>query len=612
IPACMREKFGGELVRLKLREGMTTAEGIAKMEKVPGVVYAESNDILSATEDRRVPDDLGSSLWGLNKIQAPEAWAQVTGSDQGPLVAIVDSGIDLDHPDLVGNLWNNPGEVADGRDNDRNGVTDDLHGYNAIDRNGNPDDDNSHGSHVAGTIAAQGNNGQGVVGVNWDGRLMATKFLAANGKGTTAAAIRAINYASENGARLANHSWGSEGGWGNRSLRDAMASSPMLHLVAAGNETADLAKEAHYPAAFNLPNQVTVAATDWSDNLADFSNYGEGVHLAAPGTSIYSTEPGGRFGYKSGTSMATPHVTGVAALIASRYPQASNEEIRKRLLSSVDIIDGLRGSVETSGRLNALKAVENDTQAPAPINSLRGWAYADGHIGLGFTATGDDGTAGRASSYDLRSSSRPLSERNFDDAHKIWTGVPAESGAQERLGAMVFPSGEAQQIHFGLVARDNVGNQTPLTTTSVTVPASRVAFDDDMDGRSSDWTGDWTRVSEPGRGKVWCDSEGKYDNGVRKELVSPVFDLGNLRGAKLTFDARYELERNRDRVALEVRRPGGEWSLLESYTGNSAWTRHQLDLSSMDGGQAQLRFVFTSDESVQFDGFSLDRVVVSA
>lgn len=611
IPDCMKAQFGGDLVLVQLPDGMSTAQGIAVLEKNPLVIYAEPNEVLEAT---RTPDDLGS-LWGMRQIQAPAAWDETIGSRNGPVVAVVDSGVDYRHPDLAANMWTNPGERANGRDDDNNGVVDDLYGYNAAANNGDPMDDHDHGTHVAGTIAGVGNNGTGVVGVNWEGRIMACKFLRSNGKGATSDAVESILYAAREGARIANHSWGSTGTWGNRALKDALASSPTLHVAAAGNDGQNLDEVPHYPGAFSLPNLITVAATDWSDRLASFSNYSANrVHLAAPGVSTYSTTPGGNYGHMSGTSMATPHVAGVAALIATKYPGASNQEIRDRLLGSADVLPQLYNRVETGGRLNAARALEDDSVAPAAVGGFRLARVNGGEVEMAWTASGDDGLEGRASGYELRYSGDPLTEANFDQASRMPTGLPSPSGQPDSRTGTLFPSDQPRTLHFGIKAYDNVGNRSPLSSLRAYVPASRIALDDDMDGWRNDWEGQngWDRVSVEGRGKVWTDSpDGEYANGADASLLSPVLDLGSLRGANVTFDARYDLERGRDTVALEVTTNGTDWSRLETFTGESPWERHRIDLSSFDGQRIRLRFRLQSDSSVARDGFSLDRVVVA-
>ena len=341
----------------------------------PQVAYAEPNAVL-ATE--AFPnDDEFSALWGLHNtgqtggtsdadIDAPEAWELTTGS-ASIVVGVIDTGVDYTHPDLAANVWTNPGEVpSNGIDDDGNGFVDDVHGYDFANGDGDPMDDNGHGTHVSGTIAAAGDNGQGITGVNWNGSVMALKFLDAQGNGFTSAAVQALNYATMMRSqyavsiRVTNNSWG--GGAYSQALHDAIQASGdagVLFVAAAGNDGVDTDQSPHYPSGYDLPNVVAVTATDHNDGLASFSNYGAAsVDLAAPGASIYSTLPGGGYGTYSGSSMAAPHVSGVAALAWSAVPSASAEQIRTAILEGVDPVASLNGRVATGGRLNARSTLE--------------------------------------------------------------------------------------------------------------------------------------------------------------------------------------------------------------------------------------------------------------
>lgn len=236
----------GAILRLKVDQ---TDQALAELKKDPRVMYAEPNYLL---QEFAQPDDLDPKLYGMEKLNAPAAWDVTHGSKaRGPLVAIMDSGADYNHPDLAANIWTNPGEIpGNGIDDDGNGVIDDVHGFNAAARSGDPMDDGSHGTHVHGTIGAVGNNGQGVVGVNWEANLMPVKFLA-QGYGDTADAIEGILYATKMGARITSNSWG--GINYSQALFDALEASPALHICAAGNDSFNNDVRAVYRLAITFP-----------------------------------------------------------------------------------------------------------------------------------------------------------------------------------------------------------------------------------------------------------------------------------------------------------------------------------------------------------------------
>ena len=354
---------------------------IDAISKNPNVRYVEPDYELRAIET--VPDDPQfSSLWGLHNIadtdiDAPEAWDITTGStpigSEDAVIAVIDTGVDYTHIDLAANMWTNPGEIAgNGIDDDNNGVVDDVYGYNSITGSGDPMDDQYHGTHCAGTIGAVGNNATGVVGVNWTASIMAVKFLDSGGSGSTTNAIKSLQYIQEmkdeKGVNIiaSSNSWG--GGGFSTAMYDAIqaaGSSGMLFVAAAGNYAWNNDETPYYPASYDLDNIISVAATDSSDHLAGFSHYGPiSVDLAAPGVGIFSTFPGDGYDTLSGTSMATPHVSGVVGLIKAASPSATDFEIKNRILASVDFVPDLAGMVLTNGRLNAYKAV---VSSPQPI-----------------------------------------------------------------------------------------------------------------------------------------------------------------------------------------------------------------------------------------------------
>jgi subtilisin family serine protease len=318
-----------------------------------------------------------SDLWGLNAstgADAYSAWDITTGSDS-IVVAVIDTGIDYNHSDLSANMWVNSAEVpGNGRDDDGNGFIDDIHGVNTINDSGNPLDDNSHGSHVAGTIGARGNNGVGVAGVNWRVKLMALKFLDSQGGGALSDAVQAINYMvsmKRRGVniRVANNSWG--GGGFSQSLYNAIAAAEaegIIFVAAAGNSTNDNDMFPSYPGSYELNNVVSVAAIDANQNLASFSNYGAStVDIAAPGVSILSTSKSGGYVSYSGTSMATPHVSGALALLLAAEPNLSVTDAINRLYMTGKDLPTLYGAVRTGRTLSIGRLLRNET-TPIPGN----------------------------------------------------------------------------------------------------------------------------------------------------------------------------------------------------------------------------------------------------
>jgi hypothetical protein len=332
-------------------------------------------NLATITPQTTTPNDPGYPLlWGLNNtgqtggkpdadIDAPEAWDIQTGN-QNTVIGVIDTGVDYTHPDLVGNIWTNPGETAaDGIDNDNNGYIDDVRGWDFAYNDNDPMDVDGHGTHVSGTIAAKGNSSVGVIGVAWKAQIMPLKFLDDSGSGSISNAILALNYATAKGVKLTNNSW--SGGPYSQALYDAIKTAEgkgALFIAAAGNSSQNTDIRPTYPASYNLPNIISVASTTHNDELSSFSNYGRTtVDLGAPGSEIYSTTPGGNYDTYSGTSMASPHVTGAAALVWSQNPSWTAQQVKSRLLETTDPLAALRLKTVSKGRLNIHKALGGST-----------------------------------------------------------------------------------------------------------------------------------------------------------------------------------------------------------------------------------------------------------
>jgi len=355
-------------------------EVVAQYRALSEVEYAEANseiklDHEGAGKHVHANDELFYKQWGLFNhgqdggksgadISAMQAWAVTKGSDQ-VVVAVLDSGVDYTHPDLAGNIWTRPEIIKQYEDEDlTEGAIDDVHGFNVVEDNGDPMDDNGHGTHCAGIIGAEGGNEVGISGVNWTVKIMPLRFMDSDGAGTTKDAIEAINYVINRkragvNVRVISASWGST--IKSRAMEDVIRKAGdegILFVAAAGNDHSDNDAKPHYPASYDLNNVISVAALDRNDELTSFSNWGAtSVDVAAPGQQIVSTWLNHGFEERQGTSMATPFVAGVAALILSTNTAISIDDLRTRLLISVDAVPALKGKVATGGRINAAKAV---------------------------------------------------------------------------------------------------------------------------------------------------------------------------------------------------------------------------------------------------------------
>ena len=492
-------------------ETLTAVEALSAR---PDVLYAEPN---YARERFVAPDDpLYPNLWALNStgfifgsagnflpgfdIDAEKAWNITTGSPN-VVVGIVDGGIDRDHPDLFQNFWVNPGEIPNNHlDDDGNGLVDDINGYDFFHNTpgffdpGDLDSEN-HATHVAGIVGASGNNGTGVVGVNWQVSLMSLKIFGRRGESpypsSVSLLVRAYAYAkqmrdlwtSSGGTRGANIRIlnNSIGGYG-RSQTEfdavrALNDSGVLFVAAAGNYTRNNDVFPVYPAGYESPNVISVAAsTQYSDTLASFTNVGaRTVTMSAPGQTIQSTIAFGNYSVFSGTSMASPYVAGAAALICAAYPNITVEKLRAALIYNGDRVSSHDYKSLTGRRLNVFNSLtgvaENDVTAPAAINDFRIIAKEGRRITLGWSAPGDDGNLGTVSLYDIRYSPTDLSSpQQFEAATSISPlAIPIPSAAATLESAVVeVPFGHTNGF-IGLRATDNMGNASPIAVVSLPI-----------------------------------------------------------------------------------------------------------------------------------------------
>jgi subtilisin family serine protease len=333
-----------DIDQVRIPPGLNVASVVGAIRSAPEVLYAEPNYLRFAVASAPSNDPfwLNDTLWGMQRVQAQQAWGVSTGNPS-VVIANIDTGINYNHQDLAGNVWRNPLEIpANNIDDDGNGYIDDVYGIDTYNHDSDPMDDRGHGTHTSGTLAAVGNNEIGVVGINWNAKVLSCKFLNASGSGTDSGAIECLNYIvalknrGEN-IRVTNNSWGSN--YGSALLQSAIeaaGNAGIINVCAAGNLGSNNDSSPFYPAGFPSSTILAVAASDQSDNPASFSSYGPtSVDIAAPGVSIMSTY-GSSYDFMDGTSMATPHVAGSAALLASINPALSVATIKSLLMNNVD------------------------------------------------------------------------------------------------------------------------------------------------------------------------------------------------------------------------------------------------------------------------------------
>lgn len=386
----VKEMVASDVVLLKY-PSEKKANALKQLNGNPFVEYAEPNYIYQIV---KTPDDKEyAKLWGMKNsgqdvngsvgvkgidIGAEAAWDITTGS-KNVVIAIIDTGVNYKNADLKDNIWVNEKEAAgkSGVDDDGNGFVDDIYGYDFANKDSDPMDDHGHGTHVSGTIGGSGNNGKDVAGVNWNVKIMAIKFLKGDGGGTLADAIKAIDYATTMGARISNNSWG--GGGYSKALEEAIqraADKNSLFVAAAGNSAKDNDATPNYPSNYEIENVLAVAAIDNKGALANFSCYGKkSVDVAAPGVNILSFTTKGLEAW-SGTSMATPHVAGIAGLLLANEPGLKATEIKDRIIKTAAPLASMKNKSVSGGLANAFNALTNTTPPPDP-NDPANWKLSD-------------------------------------------------------------------------------------------------------------------------------------------------------------------------------------------------------------------------------------------
>lgn len=401
----LKKSFSGmNMHHMKLKPGQNLDETLNQLSADPEVEFAEPNYIIHAQgfgiEGQAMSIGDVQMLSATSQTSAPvqlqNAWNALSSNKAAPIVAVVDTGIDFSHSVFTqtGAIYNNSKETINSMDDDGNGYIDDIHGWNFVANNNNPQDDEGHGTHCSGIVLGTSQDIRAASLTTAKIQIMPLKFLDSTGSGSTADAVNAINYAVANGAKVISNSWG--GSSPSNSLLNAIAyayNNKVVFVAAAGNNGTNNDSAPTYPANYSVPNVISVAATSDSDILASFSNYGATtVNLASPGVSILSTYIGNTFAYESGTSMATPFVSGLAALMIRENPNMSAYQVRNLLLGAADKVSNLNNKVSTGARIDFYTAV---SQAKTVIASAAQPSYDVSALSARDSASTSSGGCGR-------------------------------------------------------------------------------------------------------------------------------------------------------------------------------------------------------------------------
>ncbi len=571
-----------------------------------------------------IPNDGGwSSLYGMSKINAPAAWDEHVG-DQDFSIAIIDSGTDPNHPDLAANIWQNPGEIAgNGVDDDNNGLVDDTYGWDFYDNDANPADQNGHGTHTAGTVGARGNNGIGVVGVNWQCSLMV--FRVGDQFLSSQAILDSLQTACINGAKVSNNSYGGGGFSSTFSNLILSAGQNYEHIfcAAAGNGGGN---SASYPAAYDHYNIISVAATDSNDSRASFSQYGSNVDIAAPGVGILSTTPSGNYSSYDGTSMATPHVAGGVALIYSVLGDVDFEEVVDLVYDSVRPVSGLNGVVVTGGVLDVAAALEMSFLGPelAITNPVPDFIAGGEELTLSIDVDPrqDEIVAGS-----------PKLEVDFGSG--VFESLPLVQTSAGRYEVTLPPAECDWSPRFYFSIRGQVAGLMTLPADAAVAPFSfavgeEITVVQDDANSNGQWaiglpsdtatTGQWTRGNpigtdaQPenaangancfftGQGSVGGGAGENDIDGGFTTLVSPTFDGTAVSDPVISYRRWYSNDTgaapDSDVMEIDISNDGGSsWQTVENVTENAnAWVTRSFAISSLITPTSNMKIRFIASD----------------
>jgi subtilisin family serine protease len=646
-----RKEEAGRLHLVVFPAGTDEAAALAGLRADPAVESADPNYLRRLQVD---PNDTSfGTQWALKNtgqsggvvgadISATAAWNTTTGAST-VVVGVMDTGVYLAHLDLAANIWLNPGDsTVNTVDEDGNAYVDDINGWDFVSNDNDPRDEQGHGTHVAGTIGAVGNNDLGVSGVCWSVGIMALRAGDADGVFADADSIEAFYYAAAKktaGTNLVALNCSFGGGGFSSSLFDAIkacSDAGILISCAAGNESNDNDANPSYPASYDLAGIISVGSSTRSERPSSFSNYGaSSVDLFAPGSEILSTYWSvaipNALATLSGTSMAAPHVAGAIALVRSVHGAETAQQTRSRILYNGDYKAAYAGFCLTGRRLNVNASLQATAESTPP-NAVADLAASDpsfSAVTLSWTAPGDDGAApGTAATYDIRYSTALIDAGNFDAAAPVPDEpAPLPFGSAQTFRVRGLAS--AQTYYFALRTTDDFGNVSTISNVvnlaTLAESTAITKFADDFEVGALDpskWTATvdapgslaWGLQSFAGSNRAADSPNVNYVDDSDTSIRSANINLTGKRDSVLVFDHRHVLETAYDFGDVMASGDGGlSWRTLASFTGSqtSFLTSGRIRLDAFDGlTQVKIRFRLQSDVSITFSGWLVDNVRV--
>lgn len=614
------QSIQSRLIEFQSSDKMSDQHRLNYLKSLPGVEYVEPNFIYRVNSLNQQSKILKNNK--ANHINSPRLWNDSSNIKE-VIVAIIDSGVDYRHKDLQDSYWHNPGELgidANGMDkrsnnidDDENGYVDDFRGWDFINNDNDPMDNNGHGTHCAGTIVTTSKKHLSLAASNGKISIVGLKFLDHTGEGTLANAAAALEYAIKMGANVTNNSWGSDEY--SQTLEDMIiiaAKNDTAFITAAGNVSSNNDLIDNYPANSKINNVLSVGAINKKNSVARFSNFGQKtVHLFATGTEILSTYPDNNYHRESGTSMAAPFVAAAWALIKVTYPKLTVSKIRKRILYSVKRSPELMQNSISGGRLNLTQALENDFDSPTLVKNIKIERLQATSLYLSWDKSHDTGETSTSSQYQVRFAKTPIKNNKQWDSASI---MPLKiQDSNDKVQAIISSFSLNAKGYITIIAIDKVGNPSTFSNSiaiSLAAAELKVSYQGDNLGAMKT-NGGWGVQVIDGNSYFTDSPNGNYRARSKNYLELPAINLSG-HSYILNLKSSYKLEAEYDFVTISLRSDfDRRWKELIKFTGDKASSIDNIDLSPYISTRAtsfKIRFQLKADNTHHDDGILIDYI----